>query len=75
MNKHLAHITLIFMLLTPIVLAAPDQLPDDINWITNNDDPSWASPKAVKGGTYRMAMSNFPLTLRTVGPDSNSGLR
>jgi microcin C transport system substrate-binding protein len=75
MNNYLAHITLIFMLFSPPLWAAPEQLPTNLKWITNNDDPSWASPKAIKGGTYRMVMANFPLTLRTVGPDSNTGLR
>lgn len=53
------------------------KLPDDIEWLTNDKDPVFASPKAKKGGIFRDALSNFPLTFRTVGPDSNlsSGFR
>ena len=49
----------------------PETLPDDLVWVTNNDDPPFASPDAVRGGTYRDYMSSFPLTLRRIGPDSN----
>ena len=54
--------------------AAP-QLPDDIQWLTNDSDPVYASPEAQKGGTLRLAIRSFPLTFRTVGPDSNAEFR
>lgn len=59
---------------TNAVWAAP-QLPDDIEWLTNETDPVFASPDAQKGGTFRDAIFDFPLTFRVVGPDSNSSFR
>ncbi len=50
-----------------------EALPENITWITNRDDPVFASPKAVKGGTIRSALLSFPMTFRVVGPDSNGG--
>jgi len=50
-------------------------LPADINWVSNNDEPLFASSEAVRGGTLRTFMMSFPQTLRSVGPDANSGLR
>ncbi len=50
-------------------------LPKNIKWLTNDSDPTFASPKAVKGGTLRLALLSFPLTFRVVGPDSNSSFR
>ena len=56
--------------------AAPrEPLPDDIVWLTNESDPIFASPKAKKGGTFHEALPSFPLTFRTVGPDSNTAFR
>ena len=49
----------------------PESLPADLVWETNNADPTFASPDAKRGGTFRTWMLAFPLTLRTVGPDSN----
>ncbi len=56
------------------VSALPEQLPPDLVWETNLDDPIYASPNAVRGGMYRGFLGSFPLTLRRVGPDSNSGI-
>lgn len=52
-------------------LALPAQLPADLVWLTNDEDPEFASPDAIRGGTFRSWMSSFPLTLRRIGPDSN----
>ena len=52
-----------------------ETLPEDIEWQTNDRDPVFASPAAVKGGTYHAALTSFPLTFRVVGPDSNSSFR
>ena len=49
--------------------------PSDLKWLTNNSDPQYASPEAKKGGTFRIAIKSFPLTFRTVGPDSNTTFR
>ncbi len=51
----------------------PETLPADLVWLTNDSDPIFASPQAKRGGTLRMWMLSFPLTLRRVGPDSNGG--
>jgi microcin C transport system substrate-binding protein len=48
---------------------------ENLKWITNNDEPLIASPKAKKGGTLNKYILSFPLTFRTVGPDSNSSTR
>ncbi|PIP82024.1 MAG: ABC transporter substrate-binding protein [Elusimicrobia bacterium CG_4_9_14_3_um_filter_62_55] len=56
-------------------LARADALPKGIQWLTNDSDPVFASPNAKKGGTYYTYMDSFPLTLRTVGPDSNGSFR
>ena len=49
----------------------PLKLPEDLVWETNDHDPTFASPEAKRGGTLRTWMLAFPLTFRTVGPDSN----
>ena len=49
----------------------PDELPTNLVWETNEDDPAFASTNAKRGGTYRTYIDGFPLTLRRVGPDSN----
>lgn len=46
-------------------------LPDNIVWHTNTEDKIFADPNATKGGTFNTFIPSFPLTLRTVGPDSN----
>ncbi len=55
--------------------AAAAQLPENIVWETIQDNPSFASSEAKRGGTLRTHLGSYPLTFRTVGPDSNSGLR
>ena len=64
------------------VTPAPDRpavakaaLPEGIVWLTNDSDPVFASAEAVRGGTLHVALMSFPLTFRTVGPDSNSSFR
>jgi len=51
------------------------RLPDDIEWLTNETDPVYASLNAEKGGTLHVDIMSFPLTFRVVGPDSNSSFR
>lgn len=46
-------------------------LPEGLEWITNLDDPEFASPEAKRGGRFSTYDTSFPLTLRTEGPDSN----
>ncbi|ABW66752.1 extracellular solute-binding protein [Desulfosudis oleivorans] len=54
---------------------ADTDLPENIDWLTNDTDPVFASPDAVTGGTLRLSLLSFPLTFRVVGPDSNSSFR
>lgn len=49
----------------------PAQLPENLDWQTNLEDPVFASAEAQRGGRFRTFMTSFPLTLRLVGPDSN----
>lgn len=55
-------------------LAAAEELPKDLKWETNENPTPIASPEAKAGGTFRIPMSTYPLTFRTVGPDSNTVL-
>jgi microcin C transport system substrate-binding protein len=47
------------------------KLPLNIKWVTNNEDPLFSSEDAKKGGVLRLSLLSFPMTFRTVGPDSN----
>jgi len=48
---------------------------EKVKWLTNDREPVIASPEAKKGGTFNAYMLTFPLTFRTVGPDSNNYTR
>ena len=50
-------------------------LPEGLDWQTNNEDPIFASPEAKRGGVFNLSLMSFPLTFRTVGPDSNTAFR
>ncbi|MXZ43416.1 MAG: hypothetical protein F4Z01_00300, partial [Gammaproteobacteria bacterium] len=49
----------------------PEELPENLHWETNNEDPEFASPDAIRGGTFHTWMISFPKTMRPVGPNSN----
>lgn len=68
-------VPMIVSLFTSSALAGGATLPDDIEWLTNDSDPIFASDKAQKGGTIHTGILTFPLTFRTVGPDSNTSFR
>jgi microcin C transport system substrate-binding protein len=51
------------------------QLPENIQWLTNESDPVFSSEKAKKGGTLHLSLTGFPITFRVVGPDSNGSFR
>ena len=55
----------------PAAAQPPVRLPPGIVWETNNDDPPIGSPHALRGGTFRVGMDSYPLTLRLMGPNSN----
>lgn len=48
-------------------------LPEGLDWVTNEADPVFTSPHAKRGGTFTTYLESFPLTLRSYGPDQNSG--
>ena len=50
-------------------------LPSKVEWITNNNEPLFASSDATFGGILRTHISSFPQTFRTVGPDGNGEFR
>jgi microcin C transport system substrate-binding protein len=66
-------------LVAALILSGPAQadpkLPEDIQWLANDSDPVYASSDALKGGTLNTAILSFPMTFRTVGPDSNGSFR
>lgn len=64
---------LISLLFSGLVQAG--ELPSDLQWQSNWQDPVFASDEAKRGGTLRSYMLSFPQTLRSVGPDANSGIR
>ena len=72
-KKHSA--VAVLVMLFPWALQAAPQLPGNLEWLTNDADPVYAAPDAVKGGTLNSMLLSFPLTLRYVGPDSNGGFR
>ena len=55
--------------------ATPEDIPDHLVWDDGMDLPDLGSPQAKKGGTLFMAISDFPRTLRPVGPDANGSFR
>ncbi|MCB9062110.1 MAG: ABC transporter substrate-binding protein [Halobacteriovoraceae bacterium] len=61
----------LLLLLAFTLSIGASELPKDLKWETNWNDPVYSSPDAKKGGTYTLDLETFPLTLRLVGPDSN----
>lgn len=57
------------------VTATPKDIPGTLEWDYGADLPEVGSPKAKKGGALNLRLQEFPLTLRLVGPDSNSHFR
>lgn len=50
-------------------------LPSDIVWETNWDEPELGSDKAKKGGVFHTYITKFPATLRVLGEQSNNSFR
>lgn len=55
--------------------AEPSDLPPALDWQRGEEVPEMGSPEAKKGGTYYYLISDFPRTLRFVGPDANGSFR
>ena len=65
-------LAILLIISAPVAAWAAPELPEDIEWLTNDTDPVYASPEAKKGGTFRDSLLSFPATFRSVGPDSNN---
>ncbi|MEM1084567.1 MAG: extracellular solute-binding protein [Verrucomicrobiota bacterium] len=52
-------------------------LPQDLEWVTNEDDPELGSPEAKKGGTIHTFFlgSSYPRSIRSVGKEANNSFR
>ena len=55
--------------------ASMNDLPKDLNWVTNWDESEIGSDNAKKGGVFHTYFGAFPATLRVIGPESNNGFR
>lgn len=50
-------------------------LPADLVWENGMDNDAFASPEAQRGGVFHTFLPSYPITLRVLGPDSNSSFR
>ena len=57
------------------VISNIDQLPKNLQWENGSREEEFSSPDAIRGGTWKTFMSDFPRTLRTIGPDANGAFR
>ena len=51
--------------------SAPLSLPAGLVWETNEQDPPIGAAEALRGGTLKESIGEYPLTFRLVGPNSN----
>ena len=83
MRKSLSTMFLTVFLLVPVAafaqgapakakadVAGAVSTPPKIVWETDNDEPLFGSPKAIRGGTFNSYLDAYPLTLRVMGPNS-----
>lgn len=73
--RHWKSFWMLCILISVVAVGHAETLPADIQWQTNSTDAVFASPDAVKGGSLHLALPSFPMTFRTVGPDSNGSFR
>ena len=52
-----------------------EKVPEELDWQDGSDELEFSSSEAKKGGTWNVFMSDFPRTLRTIGPDANGAFR
>ncbi|MCE2684508.1 MAG: ABC transporter substrate-binding protein [Verrucomicrobiae bacterium] len=55
--------------------AQPGDLPKDLDWKDGSEQPEFADPRAIRGGTLHQMMITTPPTLRRVGANANNGFR
>lgn len=59
-----------------LVYLTEADLPANLQWQTGAQEPELGDPRAIKGGTLRLALQrSFPNTLRVFGPNSNNATR
>lgn len=51
-----------------------DSIPEEVIWYTSKPG-IWGSSRAKQGGTFREAITEFPQTFRTLGPNANGSFR
>lgn len=56
-------------------VSSVENLPHDLRWEDGSQEEEFSSPMARRGGVWRTFTSDFPRTLRTVGPDANGAFR
>ena len=56
-------------------IATLADLPKDLKWENGSGLDEFSSPHAKRGGTFMEYMSDFPRTMRLVGPDANGAFR
>jgi len=52
-----------------------EDLPGNLVWEDGANEEEFSSPLAKRGGVWSTYVSDFPRTLRTIGPDANGGFR
>lgn len=55
--------------------AAPEDLPEGLEWNDGMELPEIGDPACKKGGTFRYSITSFPPTLRPFGPKENNSFR
>ncbi len=60
-------------ILSALSLSAIAQLPSNIKWETNLNEPIFENYNPIKGGEFRDYIDSYPQTFRLYGPSSNSG--
>ena len=56
-------------------LSSPDALPKNLKWISDPQEPIFASTQAKRGGVLNYFINGTPPVLRRVGPNSNNSFR
>ncbi len=56
-------------------IATLADLPKDLKWENGSGLDEFSSPQAKRGGTFMEYMSDFPRTMRLLGPDANGAFR
>ncbi len=51
------------------------EVPTNLKWEDGSELPVFADPNAKKGGTLNYMITDFPRTIRTIGPDATGGIR